>query len=101
VSLAELAAQIGANRFVLVRRFTSSIGIPPHAYQMQLRLQAGRDLLAAGVPLSEAALTAGFADQSHFGRRFKQILGVPPAAYRRRLQNPASRGTAARATYST
>jgi AraC-like DNA-binding protein len=47
-------------------------------------------LLDRGVPVAQAAVTAGFADQAHFTRHFKRIVGVPPGAYQR------ARGTALR-----
>jgi AraC family transcriptional regulator len=34
------------------------------------------------MPLSEIALAAGFADQSHFARRFRQHVGMSPRHYR-------------------
>jgi len=34
------------------------------------------------MPLSEIALAAGFADQSHFARRFRQHVGMSPRDYR-------------------
>jgi AraC-like DNA-binding protein len=36
-------------------------------------------------PLSEIALTAGFADQSHFTRVFTKIVGVSPGGWRRNM----------------
>ena len=35
----------------------------------------------AGWPLSEAALDAGFADQSHMSRMFKRSYGLTPGQW--------------------
>jgi AraC family transcriptional regulator len=36
-----------------------------------------------GLPLSEIAISAGFANQSHLTRVFSAAVGVSPAAWRR------------------
>jgi AraC-like DNA-binding protein len=38
-----------------------------------------RRLVKSGVSLAEAALDAGFADQSHMSRQFKRAYGLTPA----------------------
>lgn len=81
VTLDELCAVTGLSRFHLLRTFVKQTGIPPHAYQIRLRIERGRALLQTGLPLSSVALSVGFADQSHFTRHFRQIMGVTPARY--------------------
>ena len=81
VSLAELATDCGLSRFQLIRAFRRETGLTPHAYQVSLRVQAARRLIVAGVPLAEAALTAGFTDQSHMNRVFLRHTGATPRAW--------------------
>ncbi len=81
VSLDELAAAAGLSKFHLLRAFAKRFGLPPHTYHTQLRIATARALLANGVPISRAALEAGFADQSHLTRHFARIVGVTPGAY--------------------
>ena len=52
----------------------------------RLRLEAARRCLERepDCTLADAALRAGFADQSHFTRHFGRLFGVTPGAYRRR-----------------
>jgi len=77
-SLAELA---GMSKCHLVHLFHKEVGLPPHAYQIQLRVARARVLVAAGVPLAEVATMTGFADQSHLTRLFKRVVGMPPGQY--------------------
>jgi AraC-like DNA-binding protein len=83
VTLGELAAVAGLSRFELVRRFREQIGIPPHAFQTNLRIEQARRLLAGGVAPAAVAATCGFADQPHLTRTFKRAVGVTPARYAR------------------
>lgn len=76
LSLSSLAEQTGLSALRLLRAFKAATGLPPHAYQTQLRLGRARRLLSAGLPLAEVALTAGFYDQSHLGRLFRATYGV-------------------------
>ena len=82
VSLEELAEATGMSRYHLLRLFQADTGLPPHAYQNQLRVDLGKRLLARGVSASQAALEAGFSDQSHFTRVFRQYTGATPGQYR-------------------
>lgn len=82
VHLDELAAVSGMGRFQLVRAFHHAIGLPPHAYQLALRVARARSLIRAGMSLASVAAEAGFADQSHFTRRFAAAVGVSPAQFR-------------------
>ncbi len=42
---------------------------------------AARRMIGRGTPLAEAALAAGFADQSHLSRLFKRAYGLTPARW--------------------
>ena len=81
VSLDDVAAAAGLSRFHLVRAFRAAFGLPPHAYQVQMRLARARQLLAEGQSAAATAARLGFVDQSHLNRRFKQSLGVTPVQY--------------------
>jgi AraC-like DNA-binding protein len=81
VSLAALTEVAGLSAFHLVRLFHAEVGVPPHEYQLQLRIAHARRLLRDGQPIAEAALQTGFFDQSHFSRRFKRIVGMTPGQY--------------------
>ncbi|CAN7644514.1 AraC family transcriptional regulator [Trinickia sp. LjRoot230] len=81
LTLAGLAADAGLSRFQLLREFARETGLPPHAYLIQRRVALARRLIAAGDTLVDAAVSAGFADQSHMTRAFVRLFGVTPANY--------------------
>jgi AraC-like DNA-binding protein len=81
VTLAELAKVTGVTPCHLVRDFSRVVGLPPHAFQIQLRVARARELIAAGTPLAQAASMVGFVDQSHLHRHFQRIVGVTPGVY--------------------
>jgi AraC-like DNA-binding protein len=83
VALAELATVCGMSAFQLIRAFHATVGVPPHAYQTQVRAERARDLLRRGEPISGVAFACGFADQSHLTRVFKRHFGLTPGAYQR------------------
>jgi AraC-like DNA-binding protein len=83
VSLAELSAVAGLSRFELVRRFRAQNGVSPHAFQVNLRIEHARRLLAAGRAPAEVAAACAFADQPHLNRVFKRAVGVTPGRYAR------------------
>lgn len=85
IALSELARLVALNPVYLVRSFRLSVGLPPHAYQRQMRLSKARQLLRSGIPPAEVAGIVGFADQSHLTRLFKQTTGVTPMCYARGL----------------
>lgn len=67
-----------------VRAFKRSVGVTPHDYLIRRRVELTLGLLSGtDMALSEIALAAGFADQSHCARRFRQHVGMSPCDYRR------------------
>jgi len=83
VTLDELAAVAGVTRFRLVQAFSRAVGLPPHAWQILLRVERSRELLAQGMSAAAAASESGFCDQAHFSRHFRRIMRVTPGDYRR------------------
>lgn len=82
ITLDELAVISGLSRFHLLRSFQRAVGFPPHAYQIQLRVEHACRLLQAGMRPSLVAAAVGFADQSHLTRHFRKIMYVTPGVYR-------------------
>ena len=81
VDLETLAKRAGLSRFQALRAFKQRYGLPPHAYQLCLRIGHARRLLLDGAPAADVAARCGFADQSHFTRHFKRLNGVTPVQY--------------------
>lgn len=78
VTLDELAHECDMNKFVLLRSFRKTYGMPPHQYQAHARTMRGLALLARGEPATRVAHELGFSDQSHFNRWFKRMHGLTP-----------------------
>jgi AraC-like DNA-binding protein len=70
------------NKFRISRMFQDQYGIPPHAYQVLLRVNHAKKELRKNRPLSEIALDTGFYDQSHFIKAFRNHVGMTPEKYR-------------------
>jgi AraC-like DNA-binding protein len=82
VSLDDLAVASGVGRFQLARQFHAAFGLPPHAYQMHVRVSRAMTLIRRGLPLVQVALETGFHDQSHLTRHFTRTVGISPGRYR-------------------
>jgi AraC family transcriptional regulator len=83
LSLAQLAeiVDMSASHFKVV--FKQSMGLPVHQYVIRSRVEYATSLIARGkLPLSDVALQAGFANQSHMARCMKRLTGITPAAVR-------------------
>ena len=85
VSLEHLANITNFTPFHLVRQFQKCYGLPPHAYQIQQRLQQSKRLLQQGNKVAQVAVQMGFYDQSHFHRHFKRANGIAPSQYARQV----------------
>ncbi|HEY5375459.1 MAG TPA: AraC family transcriptional regulator [Polyangiaceae bacterium] len=81
MDLETLAKRAGLSRFEALRAFKKRYGLPPHAYQLCLRISHSRGLLREGASAADVAVRCGFADQSHFSRHFKRFNGVTPMQY--------------------
>lgn len=83
VPLHELGNVVNMSPFHLARVFRQTVGVPPHAYQTQLRLACAKTLLAQGWEVGYVASETGFFDQSHFTQQFKRHYLVTPGSYRK------------------
>jgi AraC-like DNA-binding protein len=91
VTLEELARIADLSPFHLVRVFRKEVGLPPHAYQTRLRLNHAKALLAQAATIGEAALSAGFFDQSHFTNHFRKVFGYAPGVLLKGLASGGNR----------
>ncbi len=82
VTLEQLARAAGLSKAALLRAFAREKGITPYRFLENIRVAKAQRLLEEGVPPAEAALRAGFSDQSHFTNRFSRFIGLTPGAYR-------------------
>ncbi|HZQ22290.1 MAG TPA: AraC family transcriptional regulator [Terriglobales bacterium] len=83
VSISKLASLVGLSPYYFARAFEREIGLPPHTYVENVRVQKAREFLDRGYTVVSAALAAGYADQSHLTHRFKRFLGITPGQYAR------------------
>ncbi|QJI29432.1 AraC family transcriptional regulator [Pseudomonas sp. ADAK18] len=81
ITLDDLAECAERDRWSLSNDFRLFYGTSPHRYLTLRRLDRVKQLVQAGRSLSEAAVEAGFFDQSHMSRHFKKNFGLSPSRW--------------------
>ena len=83
ITLEALAEMAGLSTHHFARAFKQTLGMPPHSYVLQRRIERAQQMLRnTDLPMSEIALSAGFSDQSHLARHFRRITGMSPSVVR-------------------
>jgi AraC family transcriptional regulator len=84
LSLHQLAGLVNLSAFHFSRLFQNTLGLAPHQFVLQLRLERAQRLLRQQhVSLTRIAAELGFSDQAHFSKAFRKATGVSPREYRR------------------
>jgi AraC family transcriptional regulator len=87
VPLSDLARECGLSLTSFSRAFRKTVGIPPHRWVIQQRIELAKTLLRGDAKsLAEIALECGFSDQSHFTRFFTAAVGVSPGFWRQTVK---------------
>ncbi len=81
--LARFAGATCVTRFQVIRDFKQMTGFTPAAFVRDRRVQLASRLIRDGDTLANAAMVAGFADQSHLCRAFKLSHGFTPGMLRK------------------
>lgn len=85
--IGKLADEAYMSKFHYIRQFRKIAGLTPNRFRIQNRIRKAQQMLRSGSNITDAALDAGFYDQSHFNKYFKRIVGVSPKEYISSLRN--------------
>ncbi len=86
ITLNRLAQVAQLSSYYLSRVFHAEVGITLREYQLQVRIDRAKSLLASGMTARQVAAETGFVDQSHLTRYFKRLVQTTPGSYRLRDQ---------------
>lgn len=81
-ALADIARLVEAVPPVSARRTRQAAGLTPSQWRMLSRIRCACGGIDQGESLADAAVAAGFYDQSHMTRQFLKHLGMTPGDYR-------------------
>jgi AraC family transcriptional regulator len=83
LTLTDLARVACLSPYHFSRSFKLALGIGPHRYVMQRRLERAKTLMRrTNQPLAWVAQEVGFADQSHLTSVFRRETGITPGQFR-------------------
>ncbi len=79
--LDDLAEGVGLTTFQLIGLFKRTVGLTPHAYLTQIRLNMACRHLRHEPVLADVATAVGFYDQSALNKHFKRCYGITPLQF--------------------
>ena len=83
IKLADLAQLLDMSPFHFGRMFKQAIGVSPHQYVIQQRVERAKRLLSQrDRAIIDIALDCGFSSHSHLTKQFRQLTGMTPKAFR-------------------
>ncbi|WP_349962683.1 helix-turn-helix domain-containing protein [Rhizobium sp. ZPR3] len=89
LSLDRIADMLTISRRQLERLFETYLGISPHKYYVQLRLDRARQLVkATNKPIVDIAVACGFVSASHFSKCYRLLYGCSPQQARLERMTP-------------
>lgn len=78
----DVARRVGWSVRTLQQRFRAEYGLTPKAAARVARFERSLPLVSSGrMPLSQVALTSGYADQSHLNREWRALAGRSPTRW--------------------
>lgn len=81
--LTEIAEVINISPTYFASLFKQAIGISPHQYVIQQRVEQAKLMLSkTDLAIADIALQVGFSSQSHLTWQFKRITGMTPKQIR-------------------
>jgi AraC family transcriptional regulator len=90
LDVASLAKLAGASASCFARAFRQHVGVAPHAYVLDLRVERAKELLAATeLSLAAIALEVGFTSQSCLNVAFRRRAGTTPGRFRTNFSRKA------------
>ena len=84
LGLEMLARAVGSNKSHVSRQFKLDTGLTVTNYLNQVRVDAAKRLLLAGLKVAAVAEYVGFSDAYYFSRVFTRLCGCAPSEYRKR-----------------
>lgn len=85
LSLEEIAAAIGVDRYALCHRYQREYGCSVMADLCRIRIAKAKQFLRySGDPIEQVGRLCGFQSPSYFTKRFHEVAGCTPKAYRER-----------------
>jgi AraC family transcriptional regulator len=83
-TISELAKLVDLTRFHFIRSFKQSVGVPPHQFMIQRRVERAKEMLAErSNSIADVAAGSGFNSSIQLSRAFRRVVGVTPSEFRR------------------
>jgi AraC family transcriptional regulator len=83
LSLTTIAEQVDMSHYYFCRLFKQSVGVTPHQYLIQQRVEKSKSLLRQReLTIFDIAADCGFANPSHFAKCFRRYIGISPQQFR-------------------
>ncbi len=83
ISLDDIAAYVGINKYQLAREFKSETGKSIFEFINSLRCRSAMAMLKKGVSVTEAAENCGFQNLSYFSKTYKKYMGELPGKHKK------------------
>lgn len=84
ITLDRIAREAGISPFHFAHLFRKKVGVTPHRYLVQLRMEHARSVLEqTDLPIADVAAACGYMHAGHFASAFQKQFSMSPAAYRR------------------
>lgn len=82
LSIEEIAARCGMNYNTFRKQFAKAFGISPAQYRIRYKIAQAKQFLAAGLSVSEIAVSLGYPDIYSFTHQFTALTGLSPTEFR-------------------